>query len=104
MKPLSKVLDSKVQGLAPQFTKELRSLALSVGWPPNVVSQLTVKVTSKDINVEYPDAIASDVNNLEYGTYGIPPKPVLRTFLDKRGDLLPNELAEPLVDELMELI
>ena len=61
---------------------EFKAMAKSAGWPNELVEQISV---SSNIEFEYPDEIAEQIENLEYGEVGGAPNSVMRPFLARYG-------------------
>lgn len=70
---------------AKRLTPEFRSTALLSGWPYDIVSQITIEERDGDLFVQYPDEIASRVEDLEYGTQKSAPNAVIRVFMDSHA-------------------
>ena len=68
---------------AERLTPELRNKAIMVGWPPYIVEELTVEVNESDgeFYVDYPENLAQQIEDLEYGTQKRPGNPVIRPFM-----------------------
>lgn len=67
--------------LQPILQDNLISAATAAGWPTNIVSSLTVDFNGESLLVKYPDELASDIDDLEYGKpFGLP-NPVIRPFV-----------------------
>lgn len=68
--PLEMLLDHTqefVDRVCDRFTLALRTATISAGWPVEIVSQLLVRETDGQIVPSYPDRIADQVSELEYG-------------------------------------
>lgn len=61
---------------------EFKALAKSAGWPSELVEQISV---SSNVEFEYPDEVAEEIENLEYGEVGGAPNSVMRPFLARYG-------------------
>jgi hypothetical protein len=84
------------------LTSRLREDALAAGWPTSIVAKLRVVVGRSDIDVSYPDALATAIGDLEYGTPHSNPRPVFRKFARKHSALLENRIAELSIDLLFD--
>ena len=89
-------------GLSEPLTKALRQAALAAGWNSMIVDQLTVVAADSGISIEYPEGISDEVEDLEYGTLGVPPLPVFRTFLTKNSAVFENSVSESVVNNLFD--
>ena len=72
--PISEILTQGSEELQQIF----RELALSAGWPEEIVGKVTVNMNKTGVNLSYDDAIDEQVFNLEYGKFGQPPKAAIR--------------------------
>jgi hypothetical protein len=69
------------QFLKPVLQDKLNEDAKAAGWPENIVNSLTVDFNGDSLLVKYPDELASEIDDLEYGKpYGVP-NPVIRSFI-----------------------
>ena len=75
---------------------EFKALAKSAGWPNELVEQISV---TANIEFEYPDEIAEQIENLEYGEVGGAPNSVMRPFLARYGKDVAAEQAESFLEE-----
>jgi len=66
---------------AERLTPDFRQAALNAGWPSQLVMQMTVEEQDGDLYVQYPDSIASEIEDLEYGNQNTPPNAVIRPFM-----------------------
>jgi hypothetical protein len=59
----------------------LHGLADASGWPKELVSQLSEALSPDyEVFVDYPAAVAVEIEDLEYGTSGSLPNAVIRPF------------------------
>lgn len=84
------------------LTMELQADALSAGWPKTYASQLSVRVDKSNIYIDYPENLAQDIEDLEYGSKDQPPTPVLRLFVDRHSDDFQNVFAESSINHLFD--
>lgn len=87
MKP--NVIDSAVQSLKKietELTTLARAEAIKAGWPKDLAGSLRVVVGRDEISIQYPEASAEAIEDLEYGTRTSNPKPVFRRFMNKHGN------------------
>ena len=88
------------QLLQPLLETKLKEAASTAGWPENIVRALTVDFDGSNLLVKYPDELASDIDDLEYGKpYGLP-NPVIRPFIYDSE----NYVKEVLVSRTLDLI
>ena len=67
--------------LKPLLQDNLSEAATTAGWPESIVKSLTVDFNGETLLVKYPDELASEIDDLEYGKpYGVP-NPVIRSFV-----------------------
>jgi hypothetical protein len=92
---------TSLKGLDKSLTTELRADAVKAGWPAKVAKNLTVTVDKLSILIKYPDEYNQQVDDLEYGTEDLTPKPIFRTFLNKHSDLIDNQVSEWSLDYLI---
>jgi hypothetical protein len=81
------------------LTSKLQASAKSAGWPEDVVSKLYVTESNGSFFVAYPDYLATQVNELEYGTEGSVPRSAIRSFASRLG----SKPAEILADATLEM-
>lgn len=91
----------QLKAMAPKFTLMLRKDAVAAGWPAKCVNKLTVVVTSDGITIEYPEDLAEEIEDLEYGTYTTSPSPVMRSFIERHTEELGTELANSTIEYLL---
>lgn len=86
--------------MEPVLTRDLRAAARKAGWPATIVRSLSVVISGTTISVTYPDAIKEQVENLEYGTPDVSPKPIFRTFTSRHENLIAQTVAEGALNHL----
>jgi len=74
---------------------EFKAMAKSAGWPSELVEQISV---SSNIEFEYPDEVAEEIENLEYGEVGGAPNSVMRPFLARYGRGIASKEAESFLE------
>ena len=95
--------DSAVQSLRslePKLTKEVRLAAIKAGWPKEVARVLKVTVADDSITVTYPDEYADQIDDLEYGTRTVGPKPVFRLFVRKHTKTMADAMEKWVMAQL----
>jgi hypothetical protein len=80
---LNKVLAQAAEKAAEEFTVFLQDTALSAGWPPYIIAEMSVREDNGDLYVHYPDNLSAQIEDLEYGTPTSAPNSVIRTFLSR---------------------
>jgi hypothetical protein len=101
-KELNNSLDTSLKSLEPDLTVSLRKEAIDKGWPEELASYLNVRIKDKAILVSYEDAVADQIEDLEYGSKIEGPKPVLRFFASKNQEVIANKISEWSVNYLFE--
>jgi hypothetical protein len=89
--------------LIPQLELLLSIMADASGWPDEVVAQLTVSYDEGILSLTYPDSIAQQIDDLEYGADGNPPRSLIRNFTRRAEELIQKALANNTLDLLLEL-
>lgn len=89
-----------LKSMEPVFTRDLRAAARKAGWPASITRSLSVVISGTSINVVYPEAVKEQVENLEYGTPDVSPKPIFRTFTTKHENLIAQTVAEGTLNHL----
>ena len=98
MSKVEPTLNSALAKTAAKLTAAIRKDAIASGWPIKYASALSVKVVKATVKIEYPDALAAEIEDLEYGTQDSSPRPVIRVFMNKHGDIISDAIAEASVD------
>ena len=98
------LLDEAADALIPQLTQQLRALAMSSGWPANLINKLNVDLDGGKLVVNYPEEFAVQIENLEYGNTGQLPNAAIRPFILRTSQslkpVLDNLVVGSLIDEL----
>ena len=89
--------------LIPQLESMLAILADASGWPDDVIAQLTVSYDDGKLNLTYPEAISKQVDDLEYGAEGSPPRALIRNFTRRAEGAIQKSLANNTLDLLLEM-
>ena len=74
---------------------EFKALAKSAGWPSELVEQISV---SSNVEFEYPDEVAEQIEDLEYGVVGGAPNSVMRPFLARYGKSVKANQEEEILE------
>jgi hypothetical protein len=86
---------------AQQLTLELRDLAVEAGWPLNVAASLSVALINGNLNIDYPEELDNQIQDLEYGSSNTPPKSVLRKFMYRTESITSQILGGEVLDNLI---
>lgn len=89
--------------LIPQLESALAVAADAAGWPDNVIAQLSVSYDDGKLTLAYPDSIAKQINDLEYGANGEPPRALIRSFTYRSESAISKVLANNTLDLLLEM-
>jgi hypothetical protein len=81
MKHVIKTLHKAASEAADSMTTILRKAAVSSGWDPEVADKLVLDYSDKQYTLKVHPDYKSRVLDHEFGTEGVPPKPILRKFL-----------------------
>jgi hypothetical protein len=85
-----------------RLTNTLKIKARNTGWPYSAYNVLSV--TSDETGymyVDYPQAQSQDIEDLEFGSDGVPPNPVLRPFLSEAELIIDDVMRGQLAEDLM---
>lgn len=83
MKDVINSLHSSINRKLNPLSNDLRSSALSSGWPVSTSMSLAVEMKDGKIGVSYPDEIRDEVHSWEYGTETRRPHAVIRRFMNR---------------------
>jgi len=101
-KELIPALTQSTKTLNKPLTQALRKDAVSAGWPVALTKKLRVVITNTSMDVEYPEDLASRVEDLEYGDGITPPSPVFRKFAKANKTKIENSLVDTSIDYLFD--
>jgi hypothetical protein len=86
--------------LQPLLQENLQKAAEAAAWPAKIVSALVVDFDGSDLLIKYPDELASEIEDLEYGKpFGVP-NSVFRPFMYDSE----SYIADVLVGRTLDLI
>ena len=85
-----------------ELTNLLRVDAVLALWPKNIASKLKVVITKSEIIITYPNNLAQQVEDLEYGSKETTPLPVFRRFIAKHGNVISNNIADSTLNFLVD--
>ena len=90
--------------LIPQLEYLLAVMADGYGWPDDVIEQLTVSYDDGKLNVNHPESMDKQVDDLQYGdSNGAPPRPHINNFIRRAESAIQKSLANNTLDLLLEL-
>lgn len=89
--------------LIPQLEYQFASLAELNGWPDSITTQMSISYENGVLSITYPDSIKEQVDNLEYGSEGQPPRALIRNFTHRSEDAIRKVLANNTLDLLLEM-
>lgn len=92
---------SSLKAMQSALTTELKSDAISAGWPKKYANRLSVRVDQANVYVDYPDDMAEAIEDLEYGNGSESPMAVMRLFIDRHADDFQNLFADMSLDALV---
>lgn len=72
---------------AAHLTERLREHALNSGWPDHLAQALTIAHHGDGFHATYPDHLRNAILDLEEGTPGTPPNPVLHRFANRADNI-----------------
>lgn len=98
------IAESAAETLSTPSTLELRSMALASNWPRNIVSSLTVEHENGELVINYPEELAEQIENLEYGDINSLPTPVLRPFIYRAQQDITKVIEKQALGDLMEMV
>jgi hypothetical protein len=95
------IIDKNFSAVQNDLNQKLQKYASDAGWPENIVNELYIDFINGTGEVEYPEEYAKQIEDLEYGTPGQPPKPFLRVFkehIKSYNEFYENTLTEIFFD------
>lgn len=95
------IIDKNFSAVQNDLSQKLQKHASEAGWPQNIVNALYIDFMNGTGEVEYPKEYAKEIEDLEYGTPGQPPKPFLRLFkkhTESYNEFFENTMMEILFD------
>lgn len=101
-KELTPSLISSSKTLSKPLTKALRKEALAAGWPLSLTKNIKVVLTETSVDIEYPEALALRIEDLEYGDGSTSPNPVFRNFVKTNKYQFENAFVDTTIDYLFE--
>jgi hypothetical protein len=94
--------EEDMKELANALTQMLRLIAHRSGWPAELIGELSVTLTDEhDIIVDYPDSLAGDIEDMEYGTLNTLPNAAIRPFMSRAVAFIEEFIEQRLVPKLM---
>lgn len=95
------IAQDAVDEMLPVLKENLRSFAMSAGWPIDVVDALDIAYDRGILHVTCPDDIADAVEDLEYGSETSSPNAVLRPFADRADKYLADVVGGKSIDYIL---
>jgi hypothetical protein len=94
--------------LKPKLEELFINLATTSGWPSDIISEVSVVVgQDMTLSLDYPPALKSKIDDLEYGAIGEIPNAVIRPFMLRAPKYIEEAIKEkamgPLLDGLVTL-
>lgn len=87
----------------PGLNASLKTYASSAGWPEKVVAAMYVEFDGGDIFINYPENLADEIDDLEYGKpFGLP-NPVIRPFIERNKSVVVDVLANITLDKILQM-
>jgi hypothetical protein len=95
---LAPSVEPKLKKLAKELTLSLRKDAKAAKWPAKVAAALSVVIVDQKIQISYPNKIAKQVEDLEYGSNAGFANPVFRKFTKSNEKLIDSTVVEAVSD------
>ena len=80
--------------LSSSFTPELRSMARGSEWPARAAYDMEINYVNGNLDLQYSQEMAEEIENLEYGDINSLPRSVIRPFIYS---------AQPKIEEAYEV-
>ena len=87
----------------PILNDELKEALTDGDWPAELSGKITIDYSNGTLYLDYPPEIEEQIHDLEYGSIGTPPRPVLRSFLYRSSKAFKYVLENDTVDLLLRL-
>lgn len=85
------------------LTRVLKEMAISAGWPTDIVESLYIDFDGERLSVAYPKDKSAEVMDLEYGRGQQLPNSVIRAFIYRSDKLVKDVLTNRTADALFDL-
>lgn len=89
--------------LIPQLEHLLATMADGYGWPDDVIAQLAVSYEDGKLNITHPESMSKQVDDLQYGAKGNPPRPLINNFIRRAESAIQKSLANNTLDLLLDM-
>lgn len=89
--------------LIPQLEHLLATMADGYGWPDDVIAQLAVSYEDGKLNITHPESMSKQVDDLQYGAGGNPPRPLINNFIRRAESAIQKSLANNTLDLLLDM-
>lgn len=101
-KTIQAIATDTAHRLQPILQSNLQDYVQEAGWPPHLISAVTVDFDGSNLSVKYPDELANEVDDLEYGKPYSVPKPAIRPFIYNSEAYIKDMLAENVIALLLD--
>lgn len=88
--------------LLPTLNKEFKAMAQAATWPKEVIDQMEIQFDGEEIYISYPDGIAKQVVNLEYGNGSDRPNSVIRSFIYRVDPMIKRAIGSRLIENVID--
>lgn len=85
------------------LTKVLKEMAISAGWPTDIVESLYIDFDGERISVAYPQNKSAEIMDLEYGRGQQLPNSVIRSFIYRSDKVVKDVMLSRTADALFDL-
>jgi len=96
---LDEAVSILAQRVVPDLTEQLQSSATTAGWPEEIVYSLSIRFDGENLRVHYPEKLASQIEDLEYGKIFGLPNPAIRPFISRSKAYIENVTAEAFLND-----
>jgi len=103
VKNLEVAASDAAYNLIPQLESLLATTADAMGWPDDIISRLTISYDDGKLALTYPEEIAKQVDDLEYGAEGNAPRALIRNFTRRAENAIQKSLANNTLDLILEM-
>jgi len=90
------------QKVIPDLTEQLQDSATTAGWPEEVINSLSIRFDGENLRVHYPEKLANQIEDLEYGKIFGLPNPAIRPFISRSKNYIESVTAEAFLDDFAE--
>jgi hypothetical protein len=97
----NKFLEKNLDALTEELTNLTRETAATMGWSKDVIDKVSVSWDENGIDEEFPESIASQVDDFEYGSANNTLMPALRVSQNNSQDLVEKYVAKAIEESFM---